>query len=339
MAVAEAMARGCAVVVPRERPFTEFIDSDVSGVSYPSGSTTAACKLVTRMVTDAVLRSALGGEARRRILSGYGTESSIQALLQAIQTVASGSAIAPTGGASPSGRASALSLGHGSWHRPTRGDKGAPHPSSSILRDSDLDRDHRESLFAGYYASGFWPGPGSSLEYTAALRRELPALLRRLGANRVLDAPCGDFVWFSEMERDPELDYVGGDIIPELVASNQRRFGAPGTRFQVIDITQDPLPLADVWLCRDCLIHLSNRQVHDSIRNFVRSGIRFWLTTRYPDCEANANIETGGFRPINLELPPFNLPPPEEAIEDWIPGHPARQLALWRRDTLLRSIT
>src|SRR4029078_7931160 len=36
---------------------------------------------------------------------------------------------------------------------------------------------------------------GVTMEQTATIRQEIPALLRELGAKSLLDAPCGDFNW------------------------------------------------------------------------------------------------------------------------------------------------
>jgi len=38
------------------------------------------------------------------------------------------------------------------------------------------------------------------------------------------------------------------------------------------DITSDPLPRADVILCRDCLVHFSLADAQAAIGNFARSG-------------------------------------------------------------------
>jgi len=59
--------------------------------------------------------------------------------------------------------------------------------------------DSMESTFTPFYTKNLWggdesvSGPGSSLKSTAKLRRELPKLLREIGARTLLDAPCGDF--------------------------------------------------------------------------------------------------------------------------------------------------
>ena len=50
--------------------------------------------------------------------------------------------------------------------------------------------------------------------------------------------------------------------------------------------------------------------------NIKRSRILYLLTTTFPDCEENEDITTGDWRLLNLERPPFNLPPPIQLINE-----------------------
>ncbi|MFD0660266.1 methyltransferase domain-containing protein [Thermocatellispora tengchongensis] len=130
-------------------------------------------------------------------------------------------------------------------------------------------REHAEALaglgmaetFAYIHRENMWgsetsvSGVGSEDVATAALRRDIPALLARLGARTLLDLPCGDFGWLSAAPL--RLDsYIGADIVPALVEANRARHAGPGRSFELLDLTRDPLPRADVVLCRDCLVHL-----------------------------------------------------------------------------------
>jgi SAM-dependent methyltransferase len=209
--------------------------------------------------------------------------------------------------------------------------------SASLLKLGPSTRTEREALFAGYYKSGFWPGPGSSLEHTESIRVGIPRLLRKLRVRTILDVPCGDYGWFREIDRD-DVAYIGGDIVAELVERNQRQFGDARTRFVVLDVTCESLPKADLWLCRDCLFHFSDEDILITLESFLNSEIHYLLTTTYPRCVENEDIPTGSFRQLNLEIPPFNLPAPTERLDDWIEGHPFRQLALWDRASIASAI-
>lgn len=182
-------------------------------------------------------------------------------------------------------------------------------------------------------------GPGSTLEYTENIRKELPGLVEELMVRTILDAPCGDYNWFRAIDWHSDIDYIGGDIVEPLIDGNRVRFEDQRTRFMVLDVIHDPLPVRDLWLCRDCLFHLSERDIFQSLANFTRSRIPYILTSNHPNCDVNIDIPTGAFRQINLTLPPFTLPPPLRVIDDWIEGYPPRHLALWGRESIADALS
>jgi SAM-dependent methyltransferase len=175
-------------------------------------------------------------------------------------------------------------------------------------------------------------GRGSTLQRTDTIRRELPALFRDLGIRSVLDAGCGDFHWFQAM--DAQLDsYVGVEVVAELAAANQERYGNHQRRFVSLDVTRDDLPRVDLILCRDCLVHLKNGQVRAALRNFLRSGSSYLLATTFTGDHPNAEAPLGGWRPLSLGRPPFSLGPPlrliseRESVED--ERYLDKSLGLW----------
>jgi SAM-dependent methyltransferase len=193
--------------------------------------------------------------------------------------------------------------------------------------------------FSRIHAGNLWgeeesvSGPGASLAETRAVREELPQLLRELGARSLLDAPCGDCHWIERLELGLER-YVGVDIVPELIARNQRELARPGVEFARLDLTWDRLPRADLVLCRDCLIHLSYHYIFRALGNFQRSGAAWLLTTTYSGLRRNHDILSGQWRPLDLELPPFGLPPPRRLLHEKdceVGGlRFRRNLGLWR---------
>ncbi|MDX2151617.1 MAG: class I SAM-dependent methyltransferase [Bryobacteraceae bacterium] len=168
---------------------------------------------------------------------------------------------------------------------------------------------YRENLWSNAESRS---GEGSSAEETRLLRVELPRTLAELGAGSLLDVPCGDFHWLSEVELG--IPYIGGDIVEELVARNRERYSRPGREFVTLDLTRDALPKADAILCRDCLVHLSFANIERALENMQRSGARFFLLTTFLGQEENRDIEDGDWRPLNFTRAPFHLPAPVRAI-------------------------
>lgn len=215
--------------------------------------------------------------------------------------------------------------------------------AQNLARRVLTPRAHMVRTFTPFYMENRWgdeesvSGPGSNLERTAKLRRELPGLLKELGARTLLDAPCGDFNWMKDTDLGLEL-YIGADIVSDLISQNQKLYSNIKKQFAVLDITRDKLPHVDVILCRDCLIHFSYRDITAAIKNFKRSGSKYLLTNSYPAWRQNENIRTGDFRPLNLTLPPFNFSPPVEQIHEKLPEEEARFfgkiLGLWKLSDL-----
>lgn len=200
-----------------------------------------------------------------------------------------------------------------------------------------------QQTFAPFYEENRWgdvesvSGPGSNLARTAKLRRELPALLDEIGAQTLLDAPCGDFNWIQHTQLGIE-QYIGVDVVPDLISRNQKLYGNNERRFVLSDLTRDELPRVDVILCRDCLIHFSYKHITAAIKNFKRSGSTYLLTNSYPLWRENTNIRTGDFRHLNLTLPPLNFPPPLQQIDEKLPEEQeqffGKILGLWRLSDL-----
>ena len=198
----------------------------------------------------------------------------------------------------------------------------------------------RESVYTRIYAKNGWgsaesvSGCGSTLRETRVIRQILPSLVERYGIQTLLDVPCGDCHWIQTIGFGAS-GYIGADIVADLIQRNHAAYGnGGGTRqFMHLDLVRDPLPTADLVLCRDCMIHLSNAAVLTALRNVRASGAKYLLATTYTARPGNPDIVTGDWRPINLQAAPFSLPAPLELISeewDWADGyHADKCIGLW----------
>ncbi len=201
----------------------------------------------------------------------------------------------------------------------------------------------RRRKFEKAAKSGVWSmtgesvsGAGSSLQATERLRAVLPHVLREFEVRTLLDAPCGDWNWMSHVDLPVER-YIGGDIVRALVDENRLRYGSPERDFRVIDLCVDPLPHADMLLCRDALIHFSFADIWRALENIRRAEIEYIATTTFVATEVNADQATGrGWRHLNLQAPPFEFPEPMRVIDDNF-NREDQRLCVWRV-TDLRAI-
>jgi len=178
-----------------------------------------------------------------------------------------------------------------------------------------------EETFKEIFMSNHWSGSesisgsGSADLQTIEISRQIPLLVKVLGIKKFLDVPCGDFNWLSKMNLELE-QYIGGDIIVEIVEKNHENFRSSNRKFLKIDLIKDELPEADILHCRDCLVHFSHSDIHKAIQNIKRSNINYLLTTTFSECNENKDIITGDWRVINLEKAPFNFPKPLKLINE-----------------------
>jgi hypothetical protein len=173
---------------------------------------------------------------------------------------------------------------------------------------------------------------------TAVFRDDLSTLLKEIDAHSLLDAGCGDFNWMKETWLEVD-QYIGVDIVSELVVANQQKYGNHKRSFIELDITRDELPRADLILCRDLLVHFSFDDIRKAIHNFQRSGSAFILATTFTRFSQNTEIGTGDWRQLNLERAPFNFPKPLALIDEQCTHtggiYTDKHLALWRLDEIL----
>lgn len=200
---------------------------------------------------------------------------------------------------------------------------------SQLRRTHDFEEASREPSWGSYESRS---GTGSTLGATGTIRQRLPELLADLQVRVVLDAPCGDWNWMSQISLPVER-YFGIDIARGIVDANQVKYARDGVSFQVADLTCDPLPRADFVICRDCLVHLSYADIFAVLRNFRLTGATYLLTNSYDTLVNTDQVSGIPWRPLDMQLYPFYFPEPELRFEDGGDVDPNR-MCLWRLQDL-----
>ena len=194
--------------------------------------------------------------------------------------------------------------------------------------------------------SGFWgkiesvSGPGSSLDQTETIRTKIQKIINDLKISTIFDAPCGDFNWMRFVDLE-NCKYIGADVVEPLINQNNLRYSNKKRTFLHIDVTKDILPKCELIICRDLLVHFSSEDVFKALNNFKKSGAKYLLVTTFVSHRSTINqeIETGGWRPINLEIYPFNFPAPELIINENCTEQNGqyndKSLALWKLENII----
>jgi len=196
------------------------------------------------------------------------------------------------------------------------------------LAEVSAAANNRISHFEEIYESNSWgnsesrSGPGSTLRYTERVRKLLDLAIETFRIDYFVDAPCGDCNWQPHLENFPSINYTGIDIVGQVVLANGRKYrDLENAKFLNLDLVLDYLPQGDMILARDAIQHLSLADGLQVLRNIEASGAKFLVTNFHHskhtgEAFSNRNIESGGYYPINVMLPPFNFPKPLFYIMD-----------------------
>ena len=211
-----------------------------------------------------------------------------------------------------------------------------------------LKSKNTEHVFTAIYRADSWhgkdsvSGPGSEIEQTKVVINELPTLLKKINISKMLDIPCGDFHWMKNVDLSG-IDYIGADVVKKIIINNRENYARDGISFQHLNLIEDKLPKVDLVFCRDCLVHFSNANVLLALKNIFDSQSEYLLTTTFIDRKENQDINTGQWRALNLELPPFMLPKPIEIIVEENTesdgAYKDKALGLWRISDIRESLS
>lgn len=129
--------------------------------------------------------------------------------------------------------------------------------------------------------------------------------------------------------------YIGYDINDLVVTRNKENY--PLIEFNEFNMVEEILPKKDLIICRDCLFHLPNLFVINTLDNFKKSGSTYLLATEQRWVKVNNELSSSelvnesGNKPINLEIEPFNLGLPIEYHDEiGIDDRGVRSMSLWK---------
>jgi len=199
----------------------------------------------------------------------------------------------------------------------------------------------RSALFRLYYRTNYWGDPrtasgdSSRPERAAATKGLLQHIIDRNQYIKILDIGCGDFCWGSALRLPPTCQYIGLDIVPEVIEANSRLYGSPPKiQFRVSDATVDTLPEADLVLIRDLFIHLEDEEVQAVLRAVSHCNPSLLLASSYRGALGPRSLEGWNFAPIDLESKAYGLGPADffihEAPEYDRPEDGIKGIAGWR---------
>ncbi len=173
-----------------------------------------------------------------------------------------------------------------------------------------------EEIFTHIYDVGLWgkdqngkgtSGGGSSFESAVEYIVFLNKFIKANDIKSIVEIGCGDWEVMSHVDLS-NVNYMGFDVVKSVIDGLIEKYSSSNVRFAFADCINDSLPKADLLLCKDVLIHLTNKDVFKIIKKF--KDYKHVLVTT--DVEAsnltscNRDIALGDWREVDLSAPPFN---------------------------------
>ncbi|NGX47041.1 MAG: hypothetical protein K1000chlam3_00410 [Chlamydiae bacterium] len=162
--------------------------------------------------------------------------------------------------------------------------------------------------------------------------KRLQMLIQGFAIKSLIDIPCVDFESLAKAGLT-EIRYIGITSSKDQARAMQTQFGSKLRTFLNMEITVDTLPKADLILCWDKLCTMTPREARGAILQFKKSGTHFLLMHHFPEIKKNHKNYSGGLKPVNWTLPPYNFPEPIIHIMEK-GEHGMESLALWNLETL-----
>ncbi|CAD5111338.1 unnamed protein product [Dimorphilus gyrociliatus] len=202
---------------------------------------------------------------------------------------------------------------------------------SSRSRQNNFTKIWKEKIWGKWEASSDFSssGEGSTLSWTKKyIFPALDNIINKLKAEsglkvvKVLDIGCGDMVWMSEyLKTRHDIEYTCIDIVFNLIRSLKQMYPTEGWIFTQHDIVEAPFyGKFNLIIIRMVLQNLYYRDINKVFKHISSMKADYALMTTFSTLEKNSelslNDNPGRYRPVNLEISPFELIPPSCAIND-----------------------
>lgn len=191
-----------------------------------------------------------------------------------------------------------------------------------------------EQIFSNVYKKKYWgetddshffSGEGTYVSHIDSYNEILVETIKKHHIKSVCEIGCGDFEVSKKLLNAVDINYVGVDVVPELINHLSQTYGNESTKFVCIDAAKEncELPKFDLCIIRQVLQHLSNKDISRVLQNV--SDFPFLIITEHlptkPQEYNGDKVSNGYIRLQNklvsgvyLDKTPFNLPSPTELL-------------------------
>lgn len=191
----------------------------------------------------------------------------------------------------------------------------------------------KKLVFNSIYASNHWvqsddslpkqnisvSGHGSNIgtEQFKNLEKNFNNFINEHEIKSILDMPCGDFLWINEIIKNKDIEYLGIDIVDDLIEKNKKKYVNNKINFETHDIVNfKTSKFFDLIIIRDLFIHLDHDDIKKIFENLNKINFKYIALNSYKNI-INEDVLIGRHRKINLLERPFSLKKPFFSFKDY----------------------
>lgn len=159
-----------------------------------------------------------------------------------------------------------------------------------------------------YNLWGFGSGTGSlkcnNKEYIDFMNEFLK---KHTDITKIVDLGCGDWQLHEHIHLENK-EYLGIDIVEKVININNKKYGSKNVSFKCIDFLDNELPVADLYIIKDVLQHLSDENIHKFLGKIKKAKYKYVLITN-DISKFNLNyldIPNGMYKPLDITKNPYN---------------------------------
>jgi hypothetical protein len=191
-----------------------------------------------------------------------------------------------------------------------------------------------EQIFSNVYKKKYWgevegssffSGEGTYISHIDSYNDIIIDAIKKFDIKSVCEIGCGDFEVSKKVLKSVDVDYIGIDVVPELIQHLSQKYGDNSTKFICLDAAKEncELPKFELCIIRQVLQHLSNKDILRVLQN-VRQFPYVIITEHLPinPQEFNGDKVTNGYirlqnkliSGVYIDKSPFNLTSPTELL-------------------------
>lgn len=191
----------------------------------------------------------------------------------------------------------------------------------------------KKRVFTSIYKSNHWvqgentlsknsisvSGHGSNIntDQFYNLSKNFTKIIESYGIKSILDIPCGDFLWMHEIIRNKNIEYLGIDIVDDLIKKNKNNYLNKNFSFENHDVVNYIVDKKfDLIVIRDFFIHINNQDILKVINNLKQMDFKYLVVNSYNNIK-NQDVIIGQHRKVNLLIEPFFLKKPSWFFKDY----------------------